>query len=54
MKRLKLESNGVVWGEELSCDQLQVSKFMVSGPDACQGTKKQSTLPVLTGNHWMA
>ena len=50
VKRLKLESNGVVWGE----DQVQVSKFLLSGAEESQGPKKQSTLPVLTGNHWMA
>ena len=54
VKRLKLEANGVVWGEELSCEQLLIAKFMVPGAEECQASKKQSTLPVLTGNHWMA
>ena len=44
----------MVWGEEVNFDQAQVSKFLLSGAEGSQVSKKQSTLPVLTGNHWMA
>ena len=54
-KRVKLEANGVVWGEELSEPQLQIAKFMVSGPEESNSQMgRQSVLPVMTGNTWMA